>query len=79
MGYRGNGAQEYGVQGYGAHVWAMGHKEYGVQGYGAYVWAMRYRGMGHMGNGAQRYGAYGQWGIGVWGTCMGNEVQGYEA
>ena len=29
--------------------------------------------------GAQGYGAHGQWGAGVWDTCMGNEVQGYGA
>ena len=32
---------------------------------------MGYRVMGHIGDGVQ--------GAGVWGTCMGNEVQGYEA
>ena len=32
---------------------------------------MGYRSMGHIGNGVQ--------GAGVWGTCMGNEVQGYGA
>ena len=47
----------------------MGHMGNGVQGYDAHVWAMRYRGMGQIGNGVQD--------AGVWGTCMGNEVQGY--
>ena len=56
MGHMGNGAQEYRVQGYGAHVWAMryrgmGHMGNGVQGYGA-----------------QGYRAHGQWGTEVWGT-----------
>ena len=49
----------------------MGHM-YGQGGTRVWdTWAMGYRGMGHISNGVQ-----GAW---VWGTCMGNEVQGYGA
>ena len=56
---RGNG-----VQGYGAHTWAMGHMGNVAQGYGAQeVWVTG--GMGHMGNGVHK-----QW------RHRGNLVQG---
>ena len=54
MGYRGMGHMGNGVQGYGAHVWAMryrgmGHMGNGVQGYGAHrQWGTGCRGMGHI-------------------------------
>ena len=41
MGHMGSEAQEYGVQGYGAHVWAMRYRGMGTHGqWGTGVWGI---------------------------------------
>ena len=63
MGHMGNG-----VQGYGAHVWAMRYRGMGHMGNGAQgqwgtgvwdTWEIGYRGMGHIGNGYRGTGCRG--------------------